>query len=95
MSDYVYVTGTATRDGEVLAIVPLGSVERWAWDDPKYRAMWKRSRRAIVCDEACTSTRVRVTYTVAWCAAYWDESDLNDNGDLECERCNMEGQDNE
>ncbi len=27
--------------------------------------------------------------------AYWDESDLNDNGDLECERCDMEGQDNE
>lgn len=27
--------------------------------------------------------------------AYWDESDLNDNGDLECERCNEEGQDDE
>lgn len=66
MSEYVSVTATATRDGVVLATVWLGTVERWAWDDPGHRALWKRSRRPLVLDEACTSERVRVSFAAEY-----------------------------
>jgi hypothetical protein len=56
MSDYVEVSATVTHpSGDVLADRQhVGSVPSWAWDDPSFRAGWKRTYRKVALDSVGT-----------------------------------------